>query len=248
MKDIRAKILQNKKVCGDYYKMALDAPYIAKNAKPGQFVQVRCSDGTEPLLRRPFSVHKVKGKTVEILYEIIGQGTEILSERNTGETLDVLGPLGNGFTLSNMPAVIIAGGIGVAPLVFLAEELAKKKIKAIVLIGAKTKNMILCEKDFKNTGAEVKIATDDGSKGCKGFVSNLFEKAVGKIVYACGPAQMLKCVADMCKKKKMHCEISLEEKMACGIGACLGCAVKVKGGGYKLACKDGPVFNIAELI
>ncbi len=260
MKDIKAKILQNKKVCGDYYKMALDAPYIAKHAKPGQFVQVRCSDGTEPLLRRPFSVHKVKGKTVEILYEVIGKGTEILSERTIGETLDVLGPLGNGFTLSNMPVVIIAGGIGAAPLMFLAEELKKSKIqnpksKITVLIGTRTKKLVLCEEDFKRTGAEVHVATDDGSRGYKGFVTNLLQKILRitnneqrTTIYACGPQAMLGCISRMCKKRRLKCEISLEEKMACGIGVCLGCAVKVKGGGYKLACKDGPVFNIAELI
>ncbi|MBU1146819.1 MAG: dihydroorotate dehydrogenase electron transfer subunit [Candidatus Omnitrophica bacterium] len=256
MKDIKAKILSNKKIGNGYYKLMLDAPYIAQAAKPGQFVQVRCSDGLDPLLRRPFSIHRVTGQRptgngptrIEILYEVIGKGTEILSKKRKGKFLDVLGPLGNGFTLPRKPktenrATIITGGIGVAPMVFLAERLAKKPT---VLIGARTKDLILCEKDFKDMGAEVHIATDDGSQGHKGFVPELLgtrDKGQGTRVYACGPNAMLKSVTDICKKRKLECEVSLEETMACGIGACLGCAVKMKDGTSKLACKDGPVFN-----
>jgi len=263
VKDVKAQILSNKKICDSYYKMALKAPYIAKNAKPGQFVQVRCSNGIEPLLRRPFSIHRLNAqgsrlKGVEVLYEVVGKGTKILSKKKAGEFIDIIGPLGSGFTLPTASsleprAIIAAGGIGVAPLVFLAEELAKKKIKTAVLIGAKTKNHILCETDFKKTGAKVHVATDDGSKGCKGFVVKLLEKSLVPgpsslvTVYACGPQPMLECIVVMCREQRLECEISLEEKMACGIGACLGCAVKVKGGTYKLVCKDGPVFNAHEL-
>ncbi|MBC8473786.1 MAG: dihydroorotate dehydrogenase electron transfer subunit [Candidatus Omnitrophica bacterium] len=270
MKDIKAKILSNKEIAPGYFRMALDAPYIARHAKPGQFVQVRCSEGLEPLLRRPFSIHRIP--SIEILYEVVGRATGILSEKHAGEFVDVLGPLGNGFTLPRNTeygirnTVLIAGGIGIAPLVFLAEKLAKKRIKTTVLMGAKTKKQILCEKDLKKIGTEVHIATDDGSHGCKGFVSELFQKVLratnneqrpkgvpseveGRTtIYACGPTPMLKCIADICKKQKLECLVSLEEMMACGIGACLGCAVKVKDGGYKLACKDGPVFNADEII
>lgn len=258
MKDIKAKILSNKNIRAGYYKIALEAPYIAGHAKPGQFIQVRCNDGTEPLLRRPFSVHRVSGKTFEILYEIIGKGTEILSKKRNGEILDILGPLGNGFTLSTVnrkpSTVLIAGGIGVAPLLFLAEELVKKKIRPVVLIGAKAKNLVLCEKDFKKLGAEVHIATDDGTHGRKGFVSELFNRKLSTVdrqlstIYSCGPNPMLKCIAGICKEHKLECEVSLEEVMACGIGACLGCVVKIKGNGQKLVCKDGPVFNASEVI
>lgn len=246
--------------------MTLEAPEIASSAIPGQFMQVRCSDGADPLLRRPLGVHRVKDKRIEILYEVVGKGTGILSRRKSGESLDVLGPLGSGFSLPQVAddgrrtAILIAGGIGVAPLVFLAEELARKKIKIMVLIGAKTKEMILCEKDFRETGAEVHIATDDGSLGCKGFVSELLKRQLSIIkgrlsaAYACGPNPMFKCIAGMCEKHKIKCEVLLEERMACGIGACLGCAVKVKKPGskqgfiYKLACKDGPVFNASEIV
>lgn len=271
MKDVKAKILSNKKVGDTYYRMALDAPYIARIAKPGQFLQIRCSDSLEPFLRRPFSIHRVNAKGsrlkgIEILYEIVGKGTEILSKKREGGEIDILGPLGNGFilpraannerrTTNNEPrAIIIAGGIGVAPLIYLAEELAKSRIKTIVLIGAKTKDLILCEKDFKKITSEVYVSTDDGSYGCKGFVSKLFHKILKTteskfetIVYVCGPQGMLKCIAGICQERDFECQVSLEENMACGFGACMGCAVRAKSGN-KLACKDGPVFNAKELI
>ncbi|MBU0758791.1 MAG: dihydroorotate dehydrogenase electron transfer subunit [Candidatus Omnitrophica bacterium] len=266
MKDIKARILSNKEIAPGYFKMALDAPYIAKTAKPGQFVQVRCSDGFDPLLRRPLSIHRLKAqgsprlrsgqarlKGIEILYEVVGKGTKILSEKKDGNLVDILGPLGNGFTLPTAlnlepSAILVAGGIGVAPLVFLAEELAKKKIDTVVFIGARTKKFILCAKDFKKLGAGLQIATDDGSRGYKGFVSRLLKLRAGTKVYACGPRPMLECIAGMCIKENVECEVSLEEKMACGMGACLGCAVKVAGNEYKLACKDGPVFSANKII
>lgn len=264
MKDIKAKILSNEKTGHVYYKMVLAAPYIARLARPGQFVEIKCSDSFEPFLRRPFSIHRVKGeglrvKGIEILYEVVGKGTEILSRKKQGDFIDVLGPLGNGFSLpqtANLKprAIIIAGGIGAAPLVFLAEELTKKKIKTIVLIGAKTKKLILCEKDFKKFTSEVYVSTDDGTYGCKGFVSKLFhnilkttESNFETVVYVCGPHGMLKCIAQICEERNFECQVSLEENMACGIGACLGCVVKTKTGN-KLACKDGPVFNAEEII
>ena len=285
MKDIKSKILSNINIGSNYYKMSLEAPYIAKAAKPGQFVMVRCSDSTGPLLRRPFSIHRVKGqKGIEILYEVIGKGTEILSEKKKGEYIDTLGSLGNGFSFSSLVlrpssfVFLIAGGIGVAPLIFLAEKLASSK--SIVLIGAKTKKLILCEKDFKKIGAEVHVATDDGSYGYKGFISELFKDMLRRMtddgrwtpvrrslgeggkddgrwtrdegrrtIYACGPELMLKAVSDICNKEKIPCEVSLETKMSCGFGACLSCAVKLKGeSSYKLACKDGPVFNADKII
>jgi len=258
MKDVRAKILSNKKISSAYYKMIFDAPYIAKMALPGQFVQIRCSDSLEPLLRRPFSIHRVHGN-IEILYETVGIGTEILSSKKEGNRIDVLGPIGNGFILPKTTsieprAIIIAGGVGVAPLVYLAEELAKRHIKTIVLIGAKTKDLILCEKDFKKIAHEIYVSTDDGTYGSQGFVSKLFHKILKTtesrfetVVYVCGPHGMLRCIAEICQERNFECQVSLEEKMACGIGVCLGCVVKTKTGN-KLACKDGPVFDSSELL
>jgi dihydroorotate dehydrogenase electron transfer subunit len=256
MKDIKSKILYNRQVAPGFFKIALEAPYIAKNAIPGQFVQVRCSETTEPLLRRPFSVHRVENERVELLYEVIGQGTEILSQKATGDVIDVLGPLGNGFTINlKSSATLVAGGIGVAPLVFLAEELKRQNISATILLGARTKSLILCEREFKRAGA-VHIATDDGSRGYKGFVTVLLKDKLSAIryplsaVYACGPNPMLKRVSEVCEDLGADCEVSLEEKMACGIGACLGCAVNIKGKKpeTKMVCKDGPVFKANKII
>ncbi|MFA4991571.1 MAG: dihydroorotate dehydrogenase electron transfer subunit [Candidatus Omnitrophota bacterium] len=265
MKDMKAKILSNEEVAPGYYRMVLEGPYMAKTANPGQFVMVRCGNDTDPLLRRPLGISRVRrpaapgAMTMELLYEVIGRGTEILANKRKGETLKVLGPLGNGFDL--LPcvrrpasgAVLIAGGIGVAPMIFLAEEMARKKIRPVILIGAKTKKLILCEKEFKRIGAEVHIATDDGTLGRKGFVSGLLQDVLRRTpdtryptVYACGPEPMLRAVAGICLNKKIECQISMETKMACGIGACLGCAVETKKGN-KLACKDGPVFNARDL-
>lgn len=296
MKNIKARILSNLKIHDGYFKMGVQAPQVAQSAKPGQFIQIRCSDTLDPFLRRPFSVHRVRArKEIEILYEVVGKGTKILAEKKQGDFIDILGPLGTGFTLPRITnderriTILIAGGIGVAPLVFLAEELAREKIKTIVLIGTKTRNLILCEKDFKKIASGVHIATQDGTRGHKGLVSGLFKeilrtravrRSLGEVgnderpfdfaqgrrvtIYACGPNAMLRTIAGICGKRQVECQVSLEEKMACGTGACLGCAVKVKevisppftlpkkermeGFTYKLACKDGPVFNAKQII
>jgi dihydroorotate dehydrogenase electron transfer subunit len=181
-----------------------------------------------------------------------------LSRRKPGDILDIIGPLGNGFSLKKGRAIIVAGGVGVAPLVFLAEKLISlraksSELRAEVLIGAKTKNHILCEKEFKDLGLNVTIATDDGSRGFKGRVTEALDyllRAKSRelpTIYACGPAPMLKAVSAIAKKHKIPAQLSLEAHMACGIGACLGCVVKTTQG-FKRVCKEGPVFGSQELI
>ncbi|MEK6714600.1 MAG: dihydroorotate dehydrogenase electron transfer subunit [Candidatus Omnitrophota bacterium] len=266
---VKVKIISNKKISQKYFKIGLEAPAIAKEALPGQFIMARLNNGYEPLLRRPFSIHRVKGQglrvkgEIEILYEVVGEGTEILSQKKYGEYLDIIGPLGKGFDyplpLTPYP-LLVAGGMGVAPLVFLAEEIKKcqsvkvSKCQTLVLIGARTENQILCEKEFKNLGYNVKIATDDGSHGFKGRVTELLEKHLRSTkhearstIYACGPKPMLKEVAKISFEHKIPAQISLEEYMACGIGACLGCAVETKSG-YQRVCREGPVFDTKELL
>jgi len=276
-----SKIAYNKEIAPGHFKIAFSAPLIAKKAKPGQFVHVLI--GGDTLLRRPFSIHSVNGKRsavsgIEILYKVVGRGTELLSKKKPGESLDIIGPLGNGFKLPVTPRlrsgqasyglrvtnVLIAGGMGVAPLVFLAEKLSnpkaqsptcpeRKRGKPTALIGARDKKSLVCVNELKKLGCDVKIATDDGSAGHKGFVSELLKKELTAqspkpmALYACGPNPMLKEIAKICKENKINCQVSLEEKMACGVGACLGCAVMTKDG-YKMACKDGPVFNAEEII
>jgi len=240
--------------------MRIESEYIAKNIKPGQFVEVRCSDRIDPLLRRPLGVHRISKKGVELLYEIVGKGTDLLSRKKEGEYLDLIGPLGNGFDISlssGMP-LLIAGGIGIAPIVALAERLTTRKPRPYIIIGARTKSHILCEAEFKSLGCYVKVATDDGSKGCKGLATDMLKKMLSAFsrqpsaIYACGPNEMLKVVSQLAKDKGIPCQVSLEERMACGVGACLGCPVKVRKGlidsEYKMVCKDGPVFNAEEIV
>ena len=253
------KIISNQKSGYNYFKIILNAPAIAKAAHPGQFVMVKAADSYDPLLRRPLGVHNVKGKQITLLYEIVGKGTRMLAQRKPGEELDLIGPLGNGFDYRPSPlasrfAILVAGGMGVAPLAFLAKRLTKRR--PLVLIGAKTKTHILCEKEFKDFGCAVKITTDDGSKGFKGRATDLLKEVLHKntrtqehrdTIYACGPKPMLKEISRISQEYNLPAQISLEEHLACGIGACLGCVVNTKGG-YKRVCKEGTVFDAKEII
>ena len=264
MKQLSVKILENKKVAQGFYKMRLGSAYLAKNSKPGQFVEIKCSDGDEVLLRRPLGVHRILNGGIEVLYEVIGKGTELLSRKRPGDTIDVIGPLGNGFFVKRntkhekRTTILVAGGVGVAPFVALAENLRRNKYDVTVMIGAKTKSRILCEDEFKLFGCEVKITTEDGSKGHKGFVTDLLRTTNNErrtTIYACGPVAMLKTVAKIAEAKRVPCQVSMEERMACGVGVCLGCPVRVRTNNeqrttndeYKMVCKDGPVFDAKEI-
>jgi len=263
----KVKVLYNRQVADNYYKLSFEIPGAMGSICAGQFLEIRVANGTDPLLRRPFGFHRItkkgKAKIVEVLYEVVGKGTEILAHKGPGEFMDVIGPLGNGFeykdsAASNQQAIIVAGGIGVAPLMMLAEEL--KGLKAIVLLGANSKNRVLCEREFKKIGCGVKVATDDGSKGHKGFVTDLLrtlpttnDQRLTTIndqrpatIYACGPNPMLKAVSQIAIKNNIKCQVLLEEYMACGLGVCMGCAIMTKTG-YKMVCKDGPVLNAEEI-
>jgi dihydroorotate dehydrogenase electron transfer subunit len=252
MNQVNAKVIKNIEVTPDYYKMILDAPSIARAAKPGQFVNVLVGNKFEPLLRRPFSIHSVNSSKLVILYRVVGKGTEFFSHKKPGDQLNVLGPLGNGFDLNvkRGKIILIGGGIGIAPLVFLAEKLGSSNIT--VLIGAKNKRHVLCADELKNLGCEVKIATDDGSSGFKGLVTELLKQNIQakdrpRIIFSCGPKLMLKEIGNISKRYNIAAQVSLEEHMACGIGACFGCVVNTKHG-YKRVCKEGPVFDIKEVV
>lgn len=255
MKQLKAKIIDNIEVAKGFYKMRLASGYLAKNSRPGQFTEIKCSESGEPFLRRPFGVHKILPGGIEILYEVIGKGTKGLSAKRKGSFLDVIGPLGNGFTLPRpgRPALLIAGGMGVAPILSLAEAISKKGIRPYVMIGARTKSHILCEKDFRRLGCFVMTSTEDGSGGHKGYVTDMMRHLLLILgcrlsgVYACGPHPMLKAVAHIAESSGVGCQVSMEERMACGVGVCLGCPVKMASGGYKMVCKDGPVFNAGEI-
>jgi len=264
MQITECRILENKRIGPDYFKFKIVAPFIAEIAKPGQFVHLRCSDSSEVLLRRPFSIHRGYRNYVEILYKVVGKGTYLLSKKRKGDVLDMLGPLGNGFEIPSdlRAAILVAGGMGVAPLLMLAHKIKAEnhKIKVVVLIGAKTKKELLCTQEFKEAGCAVEISTDDGSKGFRGSVSGLLVQFLRKgedarsplpspeqMIYACGPEEMLKKVSEIARRYNIPAQVSLEEDMPCGIGACFGCTVRTIHG-YKLVCKDGPVFDANEII
>jgi dihydroorotate dehydrogenase electron transfer subunit len=245
-------ILEQQKIGPRHYKLTLSSEYIAQNAVPGQFVEVKVSDLGIPLLRRPLSIHRASGNSFEILYEVIGPGTILLSQKQKGEKLNVLGPLGKGFKIESDDLILVAGGLGVAPLRFLADEAVKHGKKIHALLGAGTKECVLCEKDLLPISENVKVTTDDGSYGEKGLVTDLLNSVllshslIETTIYACGPRAMLAEVARVAGENEIPCQVSLEAYMACGIGACLGCAVETLNG-YKMACKDGPVFNAEEI-
>jgi len=267
--NVKEKIIENKKVSTDCYRMTFESKEIACVAKPGQFLHIKCSDTYDPLLRRPISIHSIENNIIEILYKVVGKGTELLSEKSRGDSIDVIGPLGNGFDyqlVSNCQLpILVGGGMGIAPLYFLAQKLVEKCSNVIVLIGADTKCNILCADEFKKLDCKVKVSTDDGSAGINGTVVDLLKKELvsknsklktqnSKLkIFACGPVLMLKQVNQLVCKYNVPSQVSLERQMACGIGACMGCTIKtqnskLKTQNYKRICKDGPVFDIKEVI
>ncbi|MFH0840302.1 MAG: dihydroorotate dehydrogenase electron transfer subunit [Candidatus Omnitrophota bacterium] len=257
-KHIIAKILTQKELKPGCFKTALLAPAIAKAACPGQFLHIRCDSSSDPLLRRPVSIHRIGKSSLEILYNVAGRGTKILSKKKPGGSVDIIGPLGNGFKIyknSGSVKILVAGGMGVAPLLGLAEELKRHKTKSVIVLGAKTKNHILCGKEFKKLGAEVYIATEDGSQGKKCLATDLAREIIHSkrykwhemCIYAAGPMGMIKALCKLMEGCSMESQVSLEERMACGLGACLGCAVDTQAG-YKRVCKDGPVFKLCDII
>ncbi|MDI6795721.1 MAG: dihydroorotate dehydrogenase electron transfer subunit [Desulfatibacillaceae bacterium] len=249
-----AKIIEKTFVGPDTFLLDLLCPDIAASARPGQFVMARVDEGLSPLLRRPFSIHNTIDKSlVRLLVKIVGQGTRILSGLPTGHSLSLLGPLGHGFEIpQNLKnACLVAGGIGVAPLFFLGKALAAKGVSCKVLVGGQRAADLLCIREFEELGFEVLLATQDGSAGDKGMVTDLLadilEANSCQQVYACGPQAMLKVVGVMARNAKAPCQVSLETVMACGMGVCLGCAVKSVSGKILHACKDGPVVD-ADLL
>ena len=260
-------VVKNQRIKPLYFLLEISCPPVANQIKPGQFIMLKISDGNSPLLRRPFSVYKSyptnhlekknRGRFI-ILYKKVGKGTQKMTEFKIGQRVDLIGPLGNGFTLpapSSSEIILIGGGVGIVSLYPLAEALGSKN--CIVFIGGKTGNDILCVEDFKRLDSKTYIATEDGSLGYKGTVIDLFLSQKGKfknndprLLYSCGPVEMLKGLARAIESKRFYCEVSLEARMACGFGACWGCVVKTNDSEtpYKRVCKEGPVFNLKNIV
>lgn len=259
--NIKAKIVEIEQLKQDIYKFSVQAKEIVENAKPGQFIEIRVIDNIEPLLRRPISIYNIdKEKGIlEFIFQVKGKGTEILAKRKVGEELDIIGPIGYGtFEIKDYKnAAIIGGGIGTFPLYELAKELKQNtSSKVTTYLGFRSKNYVVLEEEFKSVSDKLVITTDDGTYGIEGFAINELKKDIeeGKIdkIFACGPLPMLKAVQTLSIEKNIPCQISLEEKMACGLGVCLGCAVKTAKSPsdapqYWHVCKAGPVFNATDV-
>lgn len=253
----KCKLIKKEEIATGIFKFSVNAPEIAKKAKPGQFLEIKVSkEGNEPFLRRPISIFNLDKENIEFIFQVKGVGTEILSNREEGELIDIIGPLGFGvFKIQEYQNVaIIGGGIGIYPLYELAKELQGKAKNINTYLGFRNRSLVTCEKDFEKVSNKLTITTDDASYKNRGFAINyLIEDAkIEKpdIIFACGPLPMLKSVRDFSIKENIPCQISLEERMGCGIGACLGCAVKVISGKeerYGHVCKEGPVFNAADV-
>lgn len=252
-----AAIELNQRVAAGTFLMALHLPEMAVRARPGQFVMIRVGQGMDPLLRRPFSICGVRDDAIFVLYRVVGRGTRIMSHAREGDTLAVLGPLGNGFRWQDRecpPPVLVAGGMGMAPLLFLAGSMAAEPYTFFAGFGSADQMVGPDALGLQEMG--ISIATDDGSAGHHGLVTELFENhltdlpGTPEMVFACGPLPMLKAVAAITRKRGIPCQVSLEASMACGLAACQGCAVKSAAGNdraYWHVCQDGPVFDAMSL-
>ncbi len=239
------------------YRLTVDCPQIARSARSGQFVMIRTGVGHDPLLRRPFSLHQTSDDgLLQIYFKVVGRGTDILAHCKPGDMLSVFGPLGRGYRLDAMsPSVIIGGGLGIAPLLFLVKENCRLKTDCsndVIILGAREKIEIepLLE-DFQQFGLSILTATDDGSLGHHGFVIEVLESMqlpVGCKVYSCGPEPMMAGIGAFCQSLGIACQVSVESVMACGMGACLGCSRPAKDGNYTHVCLNGPVYNAEDLI
>nr|WP_321465510.1 dihydroorotate dehydrogenase electron transfer subunit [uncultured Desulfobulbus sp.] len=248
-------VVAKEQLSKDYFRLILQAPRIAAQARPGQFVMASCGSTLDPLLRRPFSIHRCPGDgNLHLLIKIVGKGTRLLAEFQAGELVDLLGPLGRGFSYQpELAGALVGGGVGIAPLLFLVEE-AKRQFPdhapLHVFLGAQTAaDVRQLGDEFGQYGCIVHIATDDGSLGIHGFVTVPLAASlttVGK-VYVCGPMPMMGAVANLCQDASIPCEVSLESHMACGLGACLGCTVHGADGLYRHVCKHGPVLPAEEI-
>jgi dihydroorotate dehydrogenase electron transfer subunit len=248
---------------GAYWSLALVAPDIAEEARPGQFVEIAVPAGRDFLLRRPFSIHQASRRggwagTVEVVFDATGPGTRWLAEAKPHDVLDVIGPLGRGFQLPRgaVPSLLVGGGYGAAPLYFLAEELLRRGKPVNMIIGARDHERVFKPVEGKRLSDLIVVATEDGSLGERGrvtdFLPTVIERTRARVVYACGPNPMLRAIAEACAAIRLPCQVAVEELMACGLGVCWTCAVPVvardgRGWWNMRACVEGPVFTGARV-
>ena len=253
---MKCEIIDNVNLKGDYFQIRFSAPEVAAEAKPGHFVHVRIDERRDFMLRRPFSIKDAENGVLTLLYKVVGKGTDALSKLQNGDLCDIMGPQGRPFTpQADHRALIIVGGYGAAA----TWQLTKSMPGGVVLLGARSESDLLLTKEYAEAGFDVRVATNDGSVGKKGFVTELIPELLAApaekpfFVYGCGPKPMLMALAALMGKEKMEGELSLDEIMCCGVGSCFGCVVKVNDENspdkfrYARSCKEGPVFPAEDI-
>ena len=257
LKEVNANIISQSQVCPGMHLVWLETPELAAAARPGQFVMVRCGEGYHPLLRRPLSIHRIGANGIALLFAVVGRGTGWLAERRLGDTLSLLGPLGNGFTLNpkTRDLLLVAGGIGIAPLMALAEQALHSDLRVRLLLGARDAAG-LYPANLIPSRLETIVMTEDGSAGpSRGRAGLVTEPLPGLAreadqVFACGPLPMYRTLHKMRSKDGLRgksVQVSLETRMGCGVGACYGCTIETRGGPRRV-CRDGPVFELSEVL
>jgi dihydroorotate dehydrogenase electron transfer subunit len=251
MRQSSCRISSIQRAADNIFVITFVSDYLANAIRAGQFVNIKVDESCEPLLRRPYSVYRTEGDRVQILFNVVGKGSIALARRREGEAIDVLGPLGVPFTLGNYDtALLVAGGMGVAPMPLATGELKRLRKKVITLVGARTAGQLV-DSYLEN----VQVATDDGTRGFHGTVVDLTKEILASRtivrprIFACGPTAMLRALASLAIERKVPCEVSLEGPMACGFGVCQGCPVELVGSDkkYALMCKDGPTFDVTKI-
>ena len=258
--DLPTEVISNEQVAENHYLLRCSCPEIAASVLPGQFIHVLIPQGSGLLLRRPFTIYTVEAEEITMLYQLIGEGTVVLSGLKRGDLIRVLGPLGNTFEISSAsdPAIIVGGGAGIASLMLLAVALRAEGVDTLGLVGSMNRARLLSVADLRAIGVETHIATDDGSVGHHGFVTELLTHLLdtrelkNPIIYACGPDGLLRAVTKIALDYRVPTQLAMENRMGCALGVCLGCVCKVQmpdgGFEYQRVCTEGPVFNAEDII
>lgn len=240
-----ARVTANERLADDIVRLVLDAPQIARGARPGQFVNVRAGRTEAPLLRRPFSIAGSDGRReVSLIFRVVGVGTSLLAARGAGDSIDVIGPLGRPFAIDRQrPAVLVAGGMGIPPIAYLARVLKAQGVPATLYYGVRTKSELPALCDAGDHVERLFTSTDDGSAGHHGLISELVARTVDGDchLYACGPHPLLETLIALVRERSIPAQMSFEQQMACGSGACMGCSIDTACG-YQRVCTEGPVF------
>lgn len=240
------KVVDRQQLGKQYFTLTLEHPSKMEKIEAGQFVEVEVAGAKDVFLRRPISIHDVEDNRIKLLVQVVGKGTRKLAEMKTGDTVNVIYPLGHGFSIIGQRPLLVGGGAGIAPLLHLAKCYNAKSARPTILLGGRTAELIAVKEEFREYG-ELLFATEDGSLGEKGLVTQ-HSRFAGDYdhICCCGPTPMMKAVARYAREKGTSCEVSLENMMACGVGACL-CCVCDTDEGHKCVCKEGPVFDIRKM-